>query len=1152
MDGDKTITATFIQQHILTVNIIGNGSVTPVSGIYNDGDVVTLSAIADSGWIFAGWSGDITGNTNPVQLLMDGDKTITATFIQQHTLTVNVVGNGNVTPLSGIYNDGDVVTLTATANPGWIFTGWSGDVTGNTNPLPVLMDGDKTITATFVQQHTLTVNVVGNGSVTPVSGVYNDGDIVMLTATADSGWIFAGWSGDITGNTNPIQILMDGNKTITATFVQQHTLTVNIVGNGSVSAVSGVYNDGDIITLTAVADSGWIFTGWSGDISGNTNPVQVLIDGDKTITATFIQQHTLSINIVGNGSVIPASGVYNAGDIVTLTAIADTGWVFAGWSGDFSSNSNPEQLLMDGNKTITATFIQQHTLSINVVGNGSVTPVSGIYNDGDFATLTATAAPGWIFAGWSGDISGNTNPAQVLMNSNKTITATFIQLHSLTINIVGSGSVTPVSGVYNDGDVVTLMATADSGWIFAGWSGDITGNTNPAQVLMDGDKTITATFVQQHTLTVNIVGNGSVTPVSGVYNDGDIVMLTAVADSGWTFVGWSGDLTGNTNPAQIIINSNKTITATFIQQHNLTITIVGGGSVTPVSGIYNNGDVVTLTATADPDWVFAGWSGDLISNSNPAQVTIDGDKTITATFIQQHNLSINIVGNGTVTPVGGDFNDGDVITLTATADPGWVFSGWSGDLTGNTNPSQILMDDDKTITATFIQQHTLTINVVGNGSVAPVSGIYNDGDIVTLTATADAGWVFTGWSGDLNNNINPAQILMDGDKTITATFTQQYTLTVNVVGNGSVTPVSGVYNDGDVVTLIAIADTGWIFDSWNGDVNGNTNPVVVVMNSDKTIDATFVCETVNIPDNNFEQALIDLGYDDIIDGKVAKCNIENVTNLDVSYRNIQDLTGIEYFTSLIILNCNNNNLSVLDISQNSAIEVLDCGYNQLNNLDISTNLNLIRLFSSNNNLATLNTSSNSNLEIVECNDNILTNLNLSLSSNLETLYCENNLIESLDLSNNSILKFFNCSSNNLTYLNVQNGNNIDIQFFDSTNNPDLTCIYVDDASWSEINWTNVDSSSHFVENQTECEALSINDELLNDNIVIYPNPTDSNINIITDHVIDSIVVYDLVGKVVKTLNANIKTISLKELAGGTYIIKIYIKDKVHIEKVFVK
>lgn len=213
-----------VQQTVnLTVNVVGSGVVTPTNGSYISGTVVPMTATANTGWSFTGWSGALSTTANPTALTMDNNKTITATFTQDHyTLITATVGSGaiQIIPQQANYLYGTVVTATATANSGATFSGWQGAATGSSNPVTLTITSNQMLTATFTANpfYTLTVNVVGSGIVTPTTSSYLAGTIVPITATANSGWGFSGWSGDLSGTTNPTSITLDGNKTITATF----------------------------------------------------------------------------------------------------------------------------------------------------------------------------------------------------------------------------------------------------------------------------------------------------------------------------------------------------------------------------------------------------------------------------------------------------------------------------------------------------------------------------------------------------------------------------------------------------------------------------------------------------------------------------------------------------------------------------------------------------------------------------------------------------------------------------------------------------------------------------------------------------------------------------------------------------------------------
>ena len=254
-------------------------------------------------------------------------------------------------------------------------------------------------------------------------------------------------------------------------------------------------------------------------------------------------------------------------------------------------------------------------------------------------------------------------------------------------------------------------------------------------------------------------------------------------------------------------------------------------------------------------------------------------------------------------------------------------------------------------------------------------------------------------------------------------------------------------------------------------------------------------QTTLIPDPNFEQVLIDLALDTApINGSVPTANISGVIELDVNDKNISDLTGIEDFTALTYLFCYENQLTSLDVSQNTALITLTCYTNQLTSLDVSSN------------------------------------------NDLNFLYCENNQLTSLDVSQNTALVGLRCYSNQLTSLDVRNGNNINLTSLDSSNNPDLICIFVDDASYSTENWTNIDPASTFVNNEAEC-ALSIGDNAFELDVTIYPNPTDNYLFIEGNKNPISISIYNLLGAEVIS-KSNTDKINVSELSNGVYVIRI--------------
>jgi uncharacterized repeat protein (TIGR02543 family) len=197
-------------------------------------EVVSVSAVGQSGWVLDHWEGDLGGAEPAEMLIMDGNKSITAVFVERdYTLSVTSTGSGQVSvdPSKSSYEHGETVTLTATADPGWEFTGWTGDVTSTTNPLMHTMTGDATITANFSEATvSLQLGISGQGqvNVTPPKVEYLPGDQVTLHAVPAQNWLFDHWEGDAAGSTNPLILVLSADLQITAVFAQQSTFRSHI------------------------------------------------------------------------------------------------------------------------------------------------------------------------------------------------------------------------------------------------------------------------------------------------------------------------------------------------------------------------------------------------------------------------------------------------------------------------------------------------------------------------------------------------------------------------------------------------------------------------------------------------------------------------------------------------------------------------------------------------------------------------------------------------------------------------------------------------------------------------------------------------------------------------------------------------------------
>ena len=249
-----------------------------------------------------------------------------------------------------------------------------------------------------------------------------------------------------------------------------------------------------------------------------------------------------------------------------------------------------------------------YALTVSTAGTGSGTVTSnpaGIncgsdcsedYASGTAVTLTATAASGSSFAGWTGD--ADCSDGSVTMSEARSCTATFNLAgptsYALTAATAGSGTVTSTpagincgsdcSESYTSGTVVTLVATPASGWTFAGWTGD--ADCSDGSVTMSAARSCTATFSTNFVLNIALVGTGFGTVTSnpaGIscggdcsesYASGTVVTLTATPAGGSTFAGWSGD--ADCSDGSVTMSGARACAATF--------SVAGGGptALTPI------------------------------------------------------------------------------------------------------------------------------------------------------------------------------------------------------------------------------------------------------------------------------------------------------------------------------------------------------------------------------------------------------------------------------------------------------------------------------------------------------------------------------------------------------------------------------------------
>ncbi|MEI6753171.1 MAG: ice-binding family protein [Paludibacter sp.] len=427
--ANRTLTANFavVVPGNFAVTLSSNpaaGGTTSGAGTFVENSIKVVSATANTGYTFVNWTegGLIVSTSSSYTFTLLANKTLVANFlINTYTLAVSAV-NGTVAknPNQSVFDYGSIVQLTPTPSVGYTFTSWTGDASESANPLSVTMNANKSVTAVFTPNAYTLIVTATNGSVVknPSQTTYNHGTSVQLTATPNMGYTFTSWSGDATSSTNPLTVSMTSNKNITANFtaiVGSFTLNVTAV-NGTVVKNPDLvgYVSGASVQLTATPNSGYTFTSWSGDATGSVNPVTVVMNSNKNVTANFALTGPLVIDLgcaaayaIMAGSTITSTGlsIIN-GDVALSPGSALVGFP-PGIINGIQEITSPAAA--NAKLCLTSAYNDGQGRSLNAISLpgqlGGLTLAPGLYSNSSTSGISGTGANGILTL----DAQGNTN-----------------------------------------------------------------------------------------------------------------------------------------------------------------------------------------------------------------------------------------------------------------------------------------------------------------------------------------------------------------------------------------------------------------------------------------------------------------------------------------------------------------------------------------------------------------------------------------------------------------------------------------------------------------------------------------------------------------------------------------------------------------------
>ena len=457
-------------------------------------------------------------------------------------------------------------------------------------------------------------------------------------------------------NTWPATLTLEGTFLETNSTTKRTSITSTTSTDDASKRVYRAVQSGKITHTYSNLNDDYHFEGWgTEDAPTSTNaPYEYNITANTTVYAFFTKKYAVNFSADANGSVaatadeqaLTSGNKVVGGTEVTLTATPNTGYEFVNWTkaGVEVSTEATYSFTVTENVDLVANFLPTYTINVTTDDERGTIEGAGTYTQGAEVTLIAEAKPNYKFLLWrkTGEEVeySKDNPLSFTATENLDLRAEFVFVQRIVKVTAENGTVTAENGLviskeasYNHGHEVKLTATPADHYVFVNWTkGEEVVSTEPTYTFtITEDVELVANFaLDTHTVAVT-AENGTVSG-AGSYTHGTEVTLTAAADDGYTFAGWSNGKT--TNPYTFEVTEDVTLTANFkLNSYTVTATATKGGTVTG-AGTYDHGTSVTLNATPNTGYEFVNWTQEGVEVSADAEYTftLTNDVDITANF----------------------------------------------------------------------------------------------------------------------------------------------------------------------------------------------------------------------------------------------------------------------------------------------------------------------------------------------------------------------------------------------------------------------------------------------------------------------------------------------------------------------------------------
>ena len=882
-------------QLVITPNIENAGTVTG-AGEYEFNKDVTITAVADKGFDFVGWYHEgslISTNAKYVLTVWQSDIEIEARFAP-NTFVLSVesfneelgsvkINDGSfdyVPSCSAPFDCHAKVSVSAFNNKDVAFLGWFDEednlVCADKFYTFAMPNHDLTLVAKWNAFRLILNSDNAEAGVLSGAGTFKSTESITINATPNKGYAFLGWfdANDELVTTDQSYIVKMGEQDVAyiAKFgLVSYSLVVesedevkgSVVGSGTFEYKSGV-------SVTATPEMGYSFVGWyNGNTKVSDNEVYsfAMPNENTTLVARFTNNF-YKLTVVSEGEdkgVVTGEGSYAYGSNVIVTSTPNEGYVFEGWyiNGTKVSIEPTYSFAMPYNDlTVEARYTaKNYRVFVSVdkddIRKGSVSG-AGVFAYRSEVTVTSSSVKGFSLEGWYvGDekVSEDAEYTFSMPHETYVLVAKF-KANDYMVNAASEDEVKGTvegSGAYTYGNKVSVTATANEGYSFAGWyvgSNKVGSYPTYSFTMPYNDVDLVAKFsTNSYKLSASVAredyAKGKVSG-SGTYLYTGEVTVVATPNNGYAFVAWNNGVEDVSTDAEytfVMPHNDYALVAKFKEvAYKVTVeTEEEKGSVTG-AGDYDYTSTVTLVATANEGYSFAGWYNGETRVSRDAKLTFTmpyNDVNLVAKFsTNNYRVTTSVaradLRKGSVSE-GGIYAFRSNVTVVATANEGYSFEGWYNGEEKVSDQAEFSFEMpyvDVALVAKFsTNSYALTVASEDEvkGTVAE-SGVIEYGSKVTVVATPNAGYAFEGWyNGEekVSTHAEYSFVMPHEEVSLVARFTT-LTYKVEVVSENPVEGVvsgSGVYTYGDTVKLVAtitgeaslkkdIKFTGW-FDGSN-------------------------------------------------------------------------------------------------------------------------------------------------------------------------------------------------------------------------------------------------------------------------------------------------------------------------------------------------